>query len=192
MRVPCQVIGLRSYSKKESRVILKWILQCIDTFSIRVLIKCWNILTSWVSLPVVISLSSSALPSQSLSTRSPLKPKVWLHFWNKYVRERMRYLALIFFCSKIYVWKMYLWTQFENCLRFGGKRLFEILWLSFVIRDLKKIWLVLTHTLVRNDFGGIVTDNSLLSRSSTRKDLLGWETCTIGPNNLPIWKVKPT
>lgn len=96
------------------------------------------ILTSWVSLPVVISLSSSALPSQSLSTRSPLKPKVWLHFWNKHVRERMRYLALIFFCSKIYVWKMYLWTQFENCLRFGGKRLFEILWLSFVIRDLKR------------------------------------------------------
>lgn len=150
------------------------------------------ILTSWVSLPVVISLSSSALPSQSLSTRSPLKPKVWLHFWNKHVRERMRYLALIFFCSKIYVWKMYLWTQFENCLRFGGKRLFEILWLSFVIRDLKKIWLILTHTLVRNDFGGIVTDNSLLSRSSTRKGLFGWETCTIGPNNLPIWKVKPT
>lgn len=103
MRVPCQVIGLRSYSKKESRVILKWILQCIDTFSIRVLIKCWNILTSWVSLPVVISLSSSALPSQSLSTRSPLKPKVWLHFWKKHVRERMRYLGLIFLYSKIYM-----------------------------------------------------------------------------------------
>lgn len=121
MRVPCQVIGLRSYSKKESRVILKWILQCIDTFSIRVLIKCWNILTSWVSLPVVISLSSSALPSQSLSTRSPLKPKVWLHFWNKHVRKRMRYLALIFFCSKIYavedvfmntIWKLFeVWRQ---------------------------------------------------------------------------------
>lgn len=139
MRVPCQVVGLRSYSKKEARVILKWILQCIDTFSIRVLIKCWNILTSWVSLPVVISLSSSALPSQSLSTRSPLKPKVWLHFWNKHVRERMRYLALIFFCSKIYVWKMYLWTQFENFwgleakgfLKYYGYHLSSEIWKRF-------------------------------------------------------------
>lgn len=71
-------------------------------------------------------------------------------------------------------------------MRFGGKRFFEILWLLFVIRDLKNIWLIFIYMLVRNDFGGIVIDNFLLFCSSIRKDLFGWEICIIGLNNLFI------
>lgn len=77
-------------------------------------IPCWIMLTSWVSLPVVISLSSSVLPSQSLSTRSPLKPKVLLHFWNKHTRESLHYLPLNFYIAKIFVWKLSLCTKFES------------------------------------------------------------------------------
>lgn len=153
--------------------------------------KCWILLTSWVSLPVVISLSSSVLPSQSLSTRSPLKPKVLLHFWNKHTRERMHYLPLIFYIAK-YICGSCIYEHNLKVFDVQRQKAFDILWLPFVIRHLKKIWSILTHTLLRNAFGGIVTDNSLLSRSSTRKGLLGWEICTTGPNNLPIWKVKPT
>lgn len=75
--------------------------------------KCWIMLTSWVSLPVVISLSSSVFPSQSLSTRSPLKPKVLLHFWNKHTRESLHYLPLNFYIAKIFVWKFSLCTKLK-------------------------------------------------------------------------------
>lgn len=156
-------------------------------------IPCWIMLTSWVPLPVVISLSSSVLPSQSLSTRSPLKPKVLLHFWNKHTRESLHYLPLNFYIAKIFVWKLSLCTKFESLQRFRGK-LFDFWYIMVIIchQTSEKDWPILTQTLLRNAFGGIVTDSSLLSRSNTRKGLLGWEICTTGPNNLPIWKVVPT